>query len=142
MATGRGVGLRSTGIELDESMEIESAYFIFEAEANNGGAANLQIQIKNSTSATSYATAPGVNARSYLTETVAWSGVAAWQTGQSYQSADVSTLIEALVGDGGLEASDAIAFRISGTGIRQAYSFDSAGDSPQLVINYTDSVIG
>ncbi len=137
------VGLRFTGIDLDATMEIESAYFIFEAEGSNADAANLKIEIQDSTSAVNYPNANSINARSYLPQSVAWSNVAPWEAGKTYQSADVTTLLEALIGADGLEATDAIAFRITGTGTRQAFSFDdAAGDAPELVINYFDTLIG
>jgi hypothetical protein len=60
----------------------------------------------------------------------------AWTTGQTYRSADVSALIEAVVADGGLDALDALAFRISGSGQRAAHALESDGAAPELVITY------
>jgi hypothetical protein len=133
-----GCPIRFTGLDLSETADIESAYFIFQAEATNTGVTNLTIEIQASTSAATYSSASNPNARSYLATSVAWDDVAPWQANQTYQSADVSELVEALIGQGGLDPTDALGFRITGTGVRQAYSFNSSGDEPQLVINYVD----
>jgi hypothetical protein len=45
-----------------------------------------------------------------------------------------------VIAQDGLDAADALAFRVTGTGTREAYSFDGGGVAPHLVINYIDLV--
>jgi hypothetical protein len=135
------VALRFTGLDLPATADIVSAYLVFQAEASNAGATNLQIELQASSAAASYSTAANLNARSYLPTAVAWSDVAPWLANETYQSPDLSALIETLVGQDGLDITDALGFRITGTGLRQAYSFDSAGTEPRLVINYVDDAV-
>ena len=127
------VGLRFTGLELAEGAEIESAYFLFQAKAGSAAAGVLTIAVENDRAAQGFAA--GFDGRSYLGETVSWTP-GAWKAGESYRSPDIADLIEAVIGDGGLDALDALAFRVTGTGNHKAFSYDSNGAAPVLVIDY------
>ena len=130
------VGLRFTGIELDPEAEIESAYFRFHAKKDAGAAGSLRIEIEDGLSAKGFGA--GLGGRDYLDEAVAWE-VGAWEAGKSYRSADVSELIERVIEDGGLEARDALAFRITGTGSHGGARLRvPAGLAPELVIAYDE----
>ena len=134
------VGLRFTGLEIEAGAEIESAYFVFTANAAAAAGGSLAIQIQQSLGAQDFVSGKYLDNRSFLPGTETWSDIGAWEKDKAYRSADISDLIEALVADGGLEALDALAFRITGSGERSAYSFDSAGAAPQLVINYVETL--
>jgi hypothetical protein len=137
--TANQVGLRFTGLELPANAEIESAYIVFTASGASAAGGSLTIQLQNYLSAVNFVAGAPLNARGYLDETVAWTDLGAWNTGQTYRSADISTLIEALIADGGLDAVNALAFRISGTGAHSANTFESGGRTPELVINYVEA---
>jgi hypothetical protein len=129
------VGLRFAGLELEAGAEIESAYLVFTARAASTARGSLEIELQDSLGAWNFLSGKHLSDRSYLPESVVWD-VGAWEKGKAYKSADVSALIEAVVEDGGLDALDALAFRISGTGSHSAHAFESAGPAPELVINY------
>jgi hypothetical protein len=131
----QSVGLRFQGLTLEEDAEIESAYFVFTAAETGKGKARFTIEVENTTAAASYSPTDAPDDRAYLAEDVAWN-VGGWNEGRKYQSADVSELIEAVIGDGGLDALDALAFRITGSGERVAEAFESGAGAPELVINY------
>jgi hypothetical protein len=130
------VGLRFKGMTLDPGAEITSAYFVFTASAASAAGGSLTIEIQNYMAAKNFVSGADLNDRSYLGETVAWDDIGAWEAGQTYRSADISALIEALTAGGGLDALDALAFRISGTGAHSAQAFDGGGAAPGLVITY------
>jgi hypothetical protein len=130
------VGLRFTGLELEAGAEIESAYFVFTASAASAAGGSLEIELQNYLGAKNFLSGKPLDDRSYLAETVVWDDIGAWEEGKAYRSADVSALIEAVARDGGLDALDALAFRISGTGAHSAHAFESAGPAPELVIEY------
>jgi hypothetical protein len=132
-AGAQSVGLRFTGPELAAGAEIRSAYFVFTAAETDAGAARFTIEVEATTDAGSYAKAAAPDDRAYHDETVAWAAEA-WTEGEAYRSADVAALIEAVIGDGGLDALDALAFRITGSGARAANAFES-GNGPSLVID-------
>jgi hypothetical protein len=129
----QSVGLRFTGLEVAAGAEIERAYFVFTAAETSRGAARFTIEIEDTAAARGYARGAGPDGRAYLDETVTWAAEA-WTDGKAYRSADVSGLIEAVIREGGLDALDALAFRISGSGARAAAAFES-GDAPSLVID-------
>lgn len=130
----QSVGLRFKGVELDKDAEIKAAYFVFKAAETSKGAAHFEIEIEDSTHAATYSKADGPDARAYLADDVDWNP-GAWSEGKTYKSADISHLIKEVIDDGGLDALDALAFRISGSGERVAESFEAHG-APELVIEY------
>jgi hypothetical protein len=127
------VGLRFTGLALDPGAEIARAYFVFTAAETSRGAARFTIEVEDTTAAKAYGKGAGPDGRAYLDDTVAWTA-GAWTESKAYRSADVAALIEAVIGDGGLDALDALAFRIGGSGARAATAFE-AGEAPSLVID-------
>jgi hypothetical protein len=131
----QSVGLRFEASEVDTNAEIKSAYFVFEAAETSKGKANFEIEIEDTTDAKTYSKSNAPDDRDYLAQDVDWNP-GQWQKGQTYKSADISALIEAVIEDGGPGALEALAFRISGSGERVAEAFEGDGQAPELVINY------
>lgn len=135
----QSVGLRFTGVELDKDAEIKAAYFVFKAAETSKGAAHFEIEIEDTTHAATYSRADAPDDRAYLEHDVDWTP-GAWTEGRTYRSADVSALIKEVIeasgSAGGLDALDALAFRISGSGERVAEAFEAKGAAPELVIEY------
>jgi hypothetical protein len=134
-AGAQSVGLRFDASEIDTKAEIKSAYFVFQAAETSKGAAKFEIEIEDTTDAKGYSRADAPDDRAYLADDVDWNP-GQWQKGESYRSADISELIEAVIAEGGADALEALAFRISGAGERVAEAFEGDGDGPQLVITY------
>jgi hypothetical protein len=133
-AGAQSVGLRFEGLEVEAGAEIESAHFVFTAAETSSGAADFDIEIEATTAALTYSKLALPNSRSYLAETVDWAP-GNWTKGGEYRSSDVSSLIEAVIAEDGLDALDALAFRISGSGMRSATAFES-GIAPELVVTW------
>ena len=135
----QSVGLRFKGVELDKDAEIKAAYFVFKAAETSKGAAHFEIEIEDTTHAATYSRADAPDDRAYLEHDVDWTP-GAWTEGRTYRSADVSALIKEVIeasgSAGGLDALDALAFRISGSGERVAEAFEAKGAAPELVIEY------
>ncbi|MDX2287194.1 MAG: malectin domain-containing carbohydrate-binding protein, partial [Hyphomicrobiaceae bacterium] len=133
------VGMRFTGLEVPANADIASAFLVFEAAATSSVASSFEISIQNSLSGAAFTTSvPNFTSRTFVGD-VDWVP-GAWVTGQTYSSVDVSALIEQVIGTGGLDATDGLVFRITGTGVREAHSFDSTGgDAPILQINYNST---
>jgi hypothetical protein len=130
----QSVGLRFKGIDLDKDAEIKAAYFVFEAAETSKGAAHFEIEIEDTTEAATFSRANAPDSRTYLADDVDWNP-GAWKAGHTYKSADISELIKDVIEEGGADALDALAFRISGSGERVAEAFES-GHAPELVIEY------
>ena len=120
------VGMRFTGLDVPDGADITSAYLVFEAFASSSAASDFEISIQNTTSAAIFnTTVSNFTSRTFV-GAVDWVP-GAWTAGQTYQSIDISSLIEQVIGAGGLDATDALAFRVTGTGVREAHSFESTG---------------
>jgi hypothetical protein len=132
-AGAQSVGLRFSGLALEAEAEIESAYFVFTAAETSKGAAAFTIEVEDTTAARTYTRADAPDDRAYLDAAVDWA-VEDWTAGETYKSADIAALIEAVIADEGLEALDALAFRIAGSGERVAESFEG-GAAPELVVD-------
>jgi hypothetical protein len=128
----QSVGLRFTGMEVAAGAEIASAYFVFPAAEASSGAASFTIDVEATTGALTYSKTSLPDGRGYLAADVDWTP-GAWTKGETYRSADIAELVEAVIGDDGLGALDALAFRISGSGMRSATAFE-AGTASDLVI--------
>ena len=133
--TAQSVGLRFQDIGLDGDADIKAAYFVFEASKSSSGAASYTIEVQDATTPSTYSAAKGPDARVYLDDEVTWAAIA-WTAGKTYKSADISGLIEAVIADNGIEALDALAFRITGSGQRDAVAWEGSGAAPELVIEY------
>ena len=131
----QSVGLRFEAAALDKEADIKAAYFVFQAAETSKGAAHFEIEVENTLSAKTYSAGNAPDDRSYLDADVDWNP-GAWKEGKTYKSADIADLIEAVLKEGGTDALDALAFRISGTGERVAEAFESDGQAPQLVVEY------
>ncbi len=132
---GQTVGLRFDASDIDTDAEIESAYFVFQAAETSKGKAHFEIEVEASADARTYTKADAPDDRTYLADDIDWNP-GQWQQGKVYKSADVSDLIRAVLEEGGAEALEALAFRISGSGTRVAEAFEGDGDGPSLVVNY------
>ena len=132
------VDLRFTGLEISEGATVTGAHIEFQARLSGGGPADLAIAIavEDSTDAAHFGSGTDdIAGRDYLDETTAWSPET-WTKGETYQTADLAAMLAALVGTDGIDADDAFAFRLSGTGEPTAWSFDGQGEAPRLFIEY------
>lgn len=134
------VGMRFTNIDIPDDKVIAEAYFQFEANGSDSGAASFTIEIEATEAAATYSGASTPDDRTYLTEDFDWNNVEDWTDGQTYRTPDLSDLIEAAIGTDGVVDGE-LGFRITGTGARAAHSFDSDGEAPQLVILFEDDLM-
>ena len=131
----QSVGLRFEAAAINKEADIKAAYFVFEAAETSKGAAHFEIEVENTLSAKTYSAGDAPDDRAYLEADVDWNP-GAWKEGKTYKSADIADLIEAVIAEGGTDALDSLAFRISGSGERVAEAFEGDGQAPQLVIEY------
>jgi hypothetical protein len=132
------VGLRFRDLDLPAGAEIEEAHFVFTASGDAAAGGSLAIEMQDYVPAKDFERGQGIDARNYLDTSVAWDHIGAWTAGETYRSPDISALIEAVAGDGGLDAQDALAFRITGDGTRAVRAFEAGSGAPELVISYVE----
>lgn len=133
------VGLRFTGHAVPQGATITGAHLEFKAEADDTGAAEIEIALEETAAAAQYSDAATVTERSYLDQTVLWSAPS-FQKGETYQSADLAPLLNNLLEADGVAPSDALAFELTtsaGSDQRSLYSFDGDDTPAALIIEYT-----
>jgi|GEM_PF-426534 len=137
------VGIRFPGLNIPQGAVITSANILFVAEDDGSGAANLVFQAEDVDDAAPFNTSNSNVANRPLTGTsVSWNAPA-FVTGQSYTSADLSSLVQAVVNRGGWAAGNDLAMVISGTGYRSAFSFNAGpANAPVLQVNWSLATTG
>ena len=143
--TDQKIGLRFNGIELPQGTVIDSAFLEFYADGNNSSTANLTIVGEDADDAVAFTTAANnLSGRTFTTASVAWAGVASWSDNNTYQSPDVKTILQEIVGRGGWTSGNDVVFKITGSGvtneIRRAESFDGSGGPPPRLRFYVSSI--
>ncbi len=136
------VGLRFRNIEIPDGSFIEEAYLQFTAAASDTDPAVMTILAEEPVSANAFTTRHfNVTSRSDTEQKQTWN-IASWSSGNAgvaQRSTDIRALVQELV-DGSWSPGNAIAFTLTGLGLRRAWSID--GDevlAPRLHIRY-DSV--
>ena len=132
-------GFRFQKINIPRGATITSAYIQFKAYGDWSGAASFTIAGEASDNAATYTTTTNnISSRSYTAATAAWSPTA-WTNGTTYNSADLTSVVQEIVSRGGWNPGNAMAFKITGTGFRRAYAQDYASNesyAPMLYIKY------
>ena len=135
-------GLRFPNLDIPAGALIESAHLVFTVDATNKNEdpANYYIHIEdNINPATFSADSADITSRTWFSDSIAWNvAPGSWDVvGGKQQSADITSLIEAIINKEGWSQGNGLAFFITGEGVREAESFDgSAADAPQLIIEF------
>jgi hypothetical protein len=136
------IGLRFTGLNIPSGATVTNAYLTFGAIAadspnTNNGTTNLTIRAQAADNPTTFtSTAFNVSNRATTSSLVEWS-VPAWTTGVSYNSPDLTNLVQEVVDRPGWAVGNSMVFIITGTGSRSADSYDgNSSNAPKLVITY------
>lgn len=132
---------RFTGLTALAGATVSAAKLTFAAAATDSDAANFVIKARAADNPAAPTTISEASSPARHAATVSWSSVASWTAGTSYDTPDLTTLVQALIDDGYL-ASGVILFYVepasSGTGRRDAASYDHATyDPPALQVEYT-----
>jgi acid phosphatase type 7 len=155
-STNQTVGLRFPNLALPKGAAITNAYLQFKASGVSSDVTSLTIQAQASDNAITFgSTSFGISTRSKLPASVSWSPVA-WsvnaEAGLNQRSPDLTALVKAIVDQPGWASGNALAFIITGSGKRVAFSFDgdpasapllhveyTTDDSPPVISSFTDA---
>lgn len=137
-STRQMIGLRFRKITIPQNATITNAYITFRANANTNNATSLQIAMQNAANPSTF-TKDYFNISSRTsTSSVAWNTISSWSEKQYYDTPNLSTLVQQIVDRSDWASGNAMAFIISGTGLRSADSIDGKGTVPaKLTIEYT-----
>lgn len=141
--TNTDVGVRFTNVELPPNVNITEASVLFTSSNVDTGTASIKIYAEDTASADSY---DGTNndligngtssGREYHSTTVTWSPED-WDVANStYETADISSLIQEVVNRSGWVKNNSLALRFETiSGNRDAFSYDG-GAAPILNVTY------
>jgi len=135
--TFAAIGIRIPNISVPSDVVIMSAYLQFTADEGQSVETNLSIDAEKIGNAPSLDNTPySISSKLRTNANVAWN-VEEWTTGNTYNSADISTVIQELIDGGDWADGNAMTFILEGTGTRTAESYDgNPTQAPRLVINY------
>ncbi len=146
------VGMRFTGIDLPRNAVVTNAYIQFTVDATNKNTdpTNLQVFAQDADNPLTFnPSVPfNISSRPRLSDSVAWNVPAgSWatvgQAGADQRSTNIAALINKLTARNGWQKGNAMAFFVTGRGLREAESYDkSTTNCAQLVIEYLSSTSG
>ena len=141
------VGIRFASLEVPAGATIVSAYIQFTADNSDSGETNLTVHVEDDLNPGTYSadSLNDVSGRSKFSTSVDWSNVPAWSAGLAgldQRTPDLSVLVQHIVDLEGWMSGNAINFIVTGSGEREAESFENDESdpslAPKLVVNYQD----
>ncbi len=121
------VGMRWTNITIAKNATILAAWIQFRAASSNSGGTSLTLRGQAADNAATFVSSSNnVSSRPRTTATTTWTP-AAWTSGQSgtaQRSPDLTAVIQEIVNRPGWAAGNAIAMIVTGSGTRNATSYD------------------
>ena len=138
------IGVRFRNIALPQGATITNAYMEFMAYQNRtGGGASFTIQGVNQADPSSFSSYPRYLLRDKpkTAAAVTWSGIPSWYKNSSYQSPDVSSIVQEIVNRADWEPGNDMMMVMSNiTGVRGAYTYNGKpSGAATLVIEYQGS---
>ncbi|MEZ4683887.1 MAG: SdiA-regulated domain-containing protein [Caldilineaceae bacterium] len=139
------VGIRFPGVPIPQNNRIIGAYVEFETDESWSDATTLLFRAEASNNAAAFANInSNISTRATTAASVSWTNVPAWNlVNEKHRTVDLSPIIQEVVNRPGWASGNALAFVITGSGIRVAESFDGeAPAAPLLYVEYcaTNSV--
>ncbi len=132
------VGLRFQNLDIPQGATITSAFIRFKSAARKTSTASLSIKGENSDNAAAItSTAYDISSRTNTTASVNWNDVPRWSSAVFYQTPNLSAVVQEIVSRGGWAIGNSMVFKITGSGVRQALSYDGDHSNPPiLVVSY------
>lgn len=136
---GQIIGLRFLNLSIPQGALITSAHLEFVAKDLTSGTASYEIKAQATDDALTFEnTSQNISSRTTTDASVEWNETEDWVKDETETSADIASLVQEVVDRDGWEAGNAMAFIITGSGIRRAYSFADGDEAvaPKLVVTY------
>ena len=133
------VGLRFQNLDIPQGATITSAFIKVKSASKLSSTASLTIKGEsNDNAAAITSSSHNISSRPDTASSVTWSSIAGWKSNVFYTTPDLTPIVQEIVNRSGWSAANSMLFKFTGSGVRQALSFD--GDHynpPLLVISYT-----
>ena len=133
------VGVRFTGLNIPQGAIITNAYITFVAKDDRSDQTSLTFNAQSSDNASTFTSATdNISSRSTTSASVSWANVPMWTKDDLFNTPNLSAVVQAIVSRPGWANGNSLAFIISGSGFRKAYSYDgSSSKAPKLTVTYT-----
>jgi len=136
------IGMRFKNIDISPQDTIVDAYLEMKAKVAATTTTNLVIQGERNVNGDVLCNqALILTNRPHTIAQVAWPNVPHWKKNQVYQSPDISPIVKEVVGLGGWNSGNPMTFFVSGSGMRNAISYNG-GEPPYLVVNVKTVICG
>lgn len=140
-APNQSIGMRFNSITIPKNATITNAYIEFTNKTSFSGTVNLTISGQAIDNAPTFTTATSnITSRVKTTATVAWSPPNWTTVNGTYQTANISTIVQELVNRAGWASGNSLVLMVNGTStnLRRAFSYEAGATlAPLLVVNYT-----
>ncbi len=133
------IGMRFRNIAVPKEATITDAYLIFNAYQNGSGSASFRISAANEDDPSSFSSYPRYLLRNKAkTSSVTWSNIPTWLKNSSYESPQLSSVVQEVIDRPGWESGNELMLIVSDmSGIRGAYTYQGKpSGAAQLVIEY------
>lgn len=138
------IGLRFTNINIPKGAVINNAYITFKALTpnapnTNSGVTSVTIKGELANSPNTFnSNAFNLSSRLTTASQVSWNSIGPWTSNVTYNTPNLSSIVQELVNRSGWNSGNSMAFIINGSGSRTAESWDDDGtNQPVLTITYT-----
>ncbi len=136
------VGLRFQNVKIPQGAVITGAYLEFESDQTNSEATNVTVVAQKVVDAPAFtSTNNDITNRLTTVTTAVTTTMAPWTLPDTrYQTADIKAVVQEVVNQSGWCGGNSIVFIATGTGIRNAKSYDgSSAGAPILKVTYDTS---
>ncbi len=132
------IGLIFENIQIPNNITVTDAYIQFTAKESNSQSTNLTIKGLLNTSLTRFRNSYAVSKEPTTSSSVSWSPEAWTEDYFLYKTSNLSPIINELIQKSNWKSGKNLAFRISGSGMRSARSYNG-NIPPQLIIKYREN---
>jgi hypothetical protein len=138
----KAIGIRFFDIAIPSGAVITNAHMVFKAAGDESDATDLVIRGEDSDDAGRFTVANGdITNRALNNGFVNWH-VPPWNSNSIYETPDLTSLVQEIIGRGGWVSGNDMAFVITGSGLRRSVAYDgSHEDAPLLHIEYTKTAV-
>jgi hypothetical protein len=133
------LGMRFKGIPIAQGSTITNAYVEFVSEQNDSTSTDITFWGEDIDDAPTFtSSANNITNRTTTTASVPWNSVPNWNSGNTYQSPDLSTIIQEIVDRPGWVSGNDLVILSNATGDRDALTYDgSSTEAPLLHVEFT-----
>jgi hypothetical protein len=140
------VGLRFLNVKIPQGAMIMHAHVEFKASDSDNNSTHLQIRGETTDDAARFTATDGdISNRPMTDPVVTWNNIPNWTKDESYQTPDLTSIIQDIVHRAGWSSGNALAILFRSTdlsGERRAYSYDvSPASAPLLYVAYEGGAI-